>query len=141
MSPVVSLVPSSNIPSEVRAKLQVTATDQIDVGKGRVPGDIVLGENHFLPDIACDREMITLAYEVFGKIFHGHVPGDAFQIDPAAGVFYSPSVHVGGEDFEIDGMFRTIDMLLTQDRQAVGFFPGRAARDPETRLAISDLAE
>ena len=90
---------------------EVAATDEVDIGEGRVLDEVVLSEDHHFANIAGDLEVVVLVVEIFGQEFGGQVGRDAGRVHPGPGAQDGVLVHVGGEDFHVQGFAQPLQAL------------------------------
>src|SRR5437879_7236234 len=83
---------------EVRLQVdkQVAAADQIELGKGSVADQVLDGKDDRLAQRLGDLVIMVIELgEKSAKQIGWHVGGDAFRVDPAAGIFQGFLLRVG----------------------------------------------
>ena len=86
---------------------QVTASDQVESGKGRVFDDVLLGKDQHVADAFVDAVGVAvgLGAEKARQSFRGDVGGNVGRIQATAGGDDCPAVNVGGEKLHHEVLF------------------------------------
>ena len=116
---------------------QVAAAEQMQLGKGRVAGDVLRRKNHHAADLLADAVTTRHLGEETRQALGRHIGGNVVGVKAAAGFLDGILVHVGGENLHRK-LRRRLDLFQRLDKQhgqRVSLFPGGAGRHPGAQHA------
>ena len=121
---------------------QVAATDQVQLGEGRILDHVLLGENQHVANVFFDAKdaVIRLGREEARQPLRRKVGGDGGRIDAGAGRGNGVAVDVRGKHLHIEVLFHRLLAFGQEDGQGIGLLSGGAPRGPDTDGGIRRLA-
>src|SRR5690606_32417261 len=115
----------------------VSTADEIELGKGRVTGEVVLHEHADVADALADLVAALDAIEEAGQSFASHADHRCLWITADAGRLDGLLTQVGAEDLDGDTLGPAIQGLEEADGERVDFLARRASRNPDSdRIAV-----
>jgi hypothetical protein len=130
----------------LRSKIdeQISAAQDIQVGKGRIQDKALRGKDNRFPDLRADPVAVFNFDKEPLEPLRRHISGNIGGIDTLAGLVNRILVQIGGKD--VQGKFLrgldTFHSLLEHDSQGICFLPGGAAWHPGPQgLAIRPFGQ
>ena len=109
----------------------VAAGDEIEMGEGRILGDVLPGEHAALADPPPHLEVMVGLFEVAAQALGADVGGDALGIDAGTGTVDGGLAQVRGEDLDGNLGRLLLQVLVEEDGHGVGLLSGGTAGDPD----------
>ena len=96
---------------------QVTATDQVQLGKRRVFDDILFREHQHVPNALVHPVSVAFRLQCKkpGQALGGHVVRNAGRVNARAGHGNGAAVNVGGKHLYLEAGFKHVQLLLQQN--------------------------
>ena len=118
---------------QLRAEVdqQIAATDQIELEKGRILDDVLLGEDQQVADAFVDAIAAAIGGEEARQAFGRKIGGDAGRIAAGAGGRDGLAVDVRGEELHGEAGLDRLHALDQQDGERVGLLARGTARGPD----------
>ena len=118
---------------QVQVDQHIAATDQIQMGKGRIVGEVVPRKDTQVPDRLADLVMMIDAHEEMAEPFLRHVHLDVVRVNSRPGLLQGGVVDVGGQDLDGDGIGPAAQELQQANGQGVNFLAGGTAGHPDAK--------
>src|SRR5262249_36678890 len=82
----------------IQVNQQVAAREQVDLGKGWVREQVLLGKHHHFPDLLLDAIAVVLSGEIALQPFRAHIDGNAIGVEPGPGFLDRLIVQISRKD-------------------------------------------
>ena len=106
----------------IQVDQQIAADDQIDLGKGRIGKQAVLGKQDLFAHFFTDTVVLALLEEILPKPRRRYVSDDRFRVGTCSAYRNGALVYVGSEYLNLYRVRFKLLMLGAEDCQAVGLF-------------------
>ena len=116
---------------------QVAAANQIEFGERRVRHQILRGENHHVANFLRYPVAAFFLHKEAAQSLFRDILGDVGGVGADARLLDRVFIQIGGEDLQrmVRGGVHPLLRLANRYRQRIGFFAGRAGRDPGAQRA------
>ena len=115
---------------------QVAATDQVQLGEGRILDDVLDGEHHHLADFLLDPVAGIFLDEEATQPFRRDVGGDIGRIDTRAGDGDGIVIEVGTVELDLELAVGLVHELAQHNGDGIGLLAGRTAGHPDAKNII-----
>src|SRR3989304_8491804 len=111
---------------------QVPASDQIQLGEGRILDHILGGKDDHFPDFLLDPVAGLLLDKKPSQSLRGDIRGNRGRVAAGTGLRDRVLINVRAVDLDFELLLGIIHALPEEDGNGVGLFPGCAPRHPDS---------
>ena len=116
---------------QVQINQHIAATDQIQMGKRRIAGEVVPRKNAQVPDCFADLVVMIDPHKKTAESILRNVRLDIVEVDSGPGFLQGGVVDVGGQDLDRNGIGPVAQVFQQRNGQGVDFLAGGTAGHPD----------
>src|SRR5271169_1724596 len=117
----------------IQVDQDVSAGDEVDARERRIPEEAVLGEQYDVPQFARDAKLIALACKEPSQAILGQIGFDSQGITAFPPDGQRSIVEIGSKNLDFGADLVSACFFENLDRDRIGLFASRAARNPDTK--------